>query len=252
MRAGGHRRWTAGQAHAAFAAAPRVGLDILAPPHGALLVVAPHPDDESLGCGGLIACAADAGREILVAVLTDGAASHPGSRAWPPARLAGLRRAEVGAAVQRLAGERVAVAMFGAPDGRLDDHVPRAQAWLAELSRERRIASVVTSWDADPHPDHKAAFRIAAAQAARCGAALFAYPVWGLTLAPEQDAGVRASCVSLDVTAVLDRKRAAIAAHASQTTGLIDDAPDGFRLQADDLARHLRPLEIFVSAGSSE
>ena len=244
-------RWTAGEARAAFAAAPHASLDVLAPAGGTLLVVAPHPDDESLGCGGLIACAADARRKVLVAVLTDGAASHPGSRAWPAARLAGLRDAEVRAAVRRLAGTRADVATFGAPDGRLREHGQAAQAWLASLVEDRRIVSVVTSWEADPHPDHKAAFALAAVQAARSGAALFAYPIWGLTLEADDDAGVVGPCLSLDVSAVLDRKRAAIAAHRSQTTGLIEDDPRGFRLQAGDIARHLGPREVFLRAEPS-
>ena len=41
-----------------------------------LLVLAPHPDDESLGCGALLAHGL-AGPGAHVACLTDGAASHP-------------------------------------------------------------------------------------------------------------------------------------------------------------------------------
>ena len=64
------------------------GLDRLLGPGGGALVLAPHPDDESLGTGGLIAACVAEGRRVHVAVVSDGAASHPGSRAWPPARLA--------------------------------------------------------------------------------------------------------------------------------------------------------------------
>ena len=239
------RLWTAREARAAFADASEIALEAICPPGRALLVVAPHPDDESLGCGGLIARAADAGVEVVVAALTDGAASHPGSAAWPAERLRGQRRAELCAAVTCLA-PAARVEAFEAPDGRLEAWEAQAQAWLAGLAGDGGFATVATSWNGDPHPDHKAAFRIAARQAVLWGAALFAYPVWGLILEDEADAGARAPCVKFDVAAVLARKRAAIAAHRSQTTGLIEDDPQGFRLTAADIDRHLIPYEVFL------
>ena len=234
-------RWTAAEARAAFAAAPVVQLEVLTPA-GRLLVVAPHPDDESLGCGGLIACAADAGREVLVAVLTDGAGSHPHSRAFPPDRLARVRRAELQAAVGELTGGGQ-VEAFGATDGGLERVETEAAAWLGRLGP---FDAVFTSWFADPHPDHKAAFRIAVRAAEVWGAPLFAYPIWGLTLEDGADAGPAAPCVRLKIGGVLERKRAAIAAHRSQTSALIDDDPGGFRLSQADLARHLGPSELFI------
>ena len=45
---------------------------------------------------------------------------------------------------------------------------------------------------------------------------------------------------------MLERKRAAVGEHLSQTTGLIDDDPRGFRLSTADLARHLQRFEIFI------
>ncbi len=216
-------------------------------------MVAPHPDDESLGCGGLIALSAQAGAKVRVAALTNGEASHPNSGAYPPARLAELRRSELKAAMNLLGGgAALAVESFGAPDGRLETCEAAAQSWLDRVCAPDPPAAVFVTWAADPHPDHKAAFRIAAHQAAVWGAALFAYPVWGLTLAEEDDVGPIAPCLRLDVSLVLDLKRSAIAAHRSQTTSLIDDDPEGFRLSAADLARHLGPCEVFmrVDAGA--
>src|SRR5664279_305672 len=63
-----------------------------------LLVVAAHPDDESLGAGGLIAAAVARGADVRVIVATDGEASHPDSTTHTPAQLAITRRAEVTAA----------------------------------------------------------------------------------------------------------------------------------------------------------
>ena len=60
---------------------------LLAPDHlvrGKALVLAPHPDDEVIGCGGAILAHNDAGAEVVVALITDGRFSG-GTRGacWP-------------------------------------------------------------------------------------------------------------------------------------------------------------------------
>jgi LmbE family N-acetylglucosaminyl deacetylase len=56
--------------------------------------VAPHPDDETLGCGGLISLLAQNGAAFYIVFVTDGSASHRNSTAWPTARLAAQREQE--------------------------------------------------------------------------------------------------------------------------------------------------------------
>ena len=51
-----------------------------------ICVVSPHPDDDVLGCGGTLALASANGAALCILYVTDGAASHPGSRAFPPGR----------------------------------------------------------------------------------------------------------------------------------------------------------------------
>ncbi len=79
-----------------------------------ILVLAPHPDDESLGCGGLIAQADVAGRPPTVTILTDGAGSHPNLRDWPPEPLRALREQEALRALGYfgLSGERAALLRY--------------------------------------------------------------------------------------------------------------------------------------------
>ena len=234
--------WTAAQAREAVTRPEQTDLEALCPA-GSIVVVAPHPDDESLGCGALIALATDAGRKVIVAILTDGAASHPDSLRAPPGRLAAIRRREAREAVSHLSNGVVKPVFFNAADGRLAGREEEASAWLQEVTARQPVGSVFVSWSADPHLDHQAAFRAARAFATRRRAAFRAYPVWGLTLPDEADAGPAARVVALDATRALDRKRRAILAHRSQTTALITDAPTAFRLSEPDIARHLTPLE---------
>jgi LmbE family N-acetylglucosaminyl deacetylase len=74
--------------------------DVIGP--GSCLVLAPHPDDESHRCGGLIARCCVESRPPVVVIVTDGSGSHPGSTRYPPAKLAALRESEAARAVQTL------------------------------------------------------------------------------------------------------------------------------------------------------
>ena len=69
---------------------------------GKTLVVAPHPDDESLGCGGAIALLRKFGREVSVLTMSDGTLSHPNSVKFPPEKLRELRENEMLAALEIL------------------------------------------------------------------------------------------------------------------------------------------------------
>ncbi|MFW8637553.1 PIG-L deacetylase family protein [Cribrihabitans pelagius] len=82
------------------------------------MVLAPHPDDESLGCGALLARAfAGAGAHVIC--LTDGCASHPRSRLWPPERLAALRQQEMARAIECLGGTTGDLTWLGLADAEL-------------------------------------------------------------------------------------------------------------------------------------
>ncbi len=214
------------------------------------MILAPHPDDESLGCGGLIAAACAAGRPPLVVILTDGAASHPGSLAYPPQRLAQLRRAEALDAAARLGLPANRLLFLDFPDAALPGEgaaFEAAAARLATLARGQGCGAVIGPWRHDPHCDHEAGAMLAQAVAEQAGLPLRSYPVWGWllppdTMLPEPGGGWR-----LDIAAQLPRKRQAIAAHVSQYGALITDSPDGFRLPAELLAVFERPFEVFIA-----
>ncbi len=177
---------TAGEWHRHWRQLPVGGLDDIIG-SGTCLILAPHPDDESLGCGGLIAACMAAGRPPLVVVLTDGAGSHPGSLAYPPERLRAVRAEEVrqAAAALGLAPERVL--FLGQPDTAAPTEGPAFDAVVAALMGmiEPDCTALLAPWRHDPHCDHEAASLIASAVAAQALVRHVAYPVWGWTLPAE-------------------------------------------------------------------
>jgi LmbE family N-acetylglucosaminyl deacetylase len=216
---------------------------------GTALILAPHPDDESLGCGGLIAACVEAERPPLVAILTDGAASHPNSRAFPPDRLRARRAQEARQAVAHLGLPADRIVFLGQPDSAAPADGPAFFAVVDQLTALAwgECTAILAPWLHDPHCDHTAASHIAAVVARRAGIRAVAYPVWGWTLPPE--AFVPAPVQSgwrLDITAKLPQKRRAIRAHRTQYGGLITDDPTGFQLPAELMAVFDLPFETFL------
>jgi LmbE family N-acetylglucosaminyl deacetylase len=242
------------RAHAFLDAAdrlPLVELDALLGDGGAV-VVAPHPDDESLGCGALIAMAAAEGRDVRVVIVSDGVGSHPTSRTYPPARLRALRESEALEAIEVLGLTEHAVTFLGLPDrfvpaaGR---EAREAATLIADLCRYARARSIFVTWRHDPHCDHQAAYAIARiAQRETSNSRLFEYPIWGRSLADEDVVSLTLGGYRLNAAEWRARKRAAILRHRSQLSDLIDDDPSGFRLSATDLVRFDRSDEVFLES----
>ena len=98
----------------------------------ALLVVAPHPNDETLGAGGLIRTWAALGRQVNVLSVSDGEAAEP--------RLEGLgnvRREEMREALRKLCPTHVSVTRLGLPDGRIAEHLNRLRNAMLSLCRDK-------------------------------------------------------------------------------------------------------------------
>src|ERR1700733_8313461 len=154
-----------------------------------LTVVAPHPDDETLGLGATIATLCAAGVDVQVVSVSDGEAAHPGLDRAGRAKLKALRWAEVRRSM-RLLGARDPVRLE-MPDGELaqceSELTDRTASLLADLPTGGWCA---TTWRGDGHPDHEAVGRAAAAATAATGAALVEYPVWMWHWASPSDAAV--------------------------------------------------------------
>lgn len=231
------RSWTA------LAAAPALDLD---DPPAALLVVAAHPDDETLGAGGLLRHAHAAGVPVDVVVATAGEASHPRSPTTTAAELARRRAAEVRAAVAVVA-PAATVHLLGLPDGALRADDERLAATLARLAV--RGGWVAAPWRGDGHPDHSAAGEAAAVTASTAGALLLEYPIWAWHWGLPGDVRLPwATAVRLDLTEdARSLKARAGAEHRSQTAPLSPEPGDEALLHQGFLAHFDRPFELFLA-----
>ena len=127
---------------------------------GPVLVLAAHPDDEVLGCGGTIARLAQAGVEVDIAILGEGVTSRFADRSEADAAaLAELH--DTSRRVGELLGAR-SVELFGLPDNRFDT-VPLLDVVkvIEELVERLRPATLFTQAGGDLNVDHAVLFRAA-------------------------------------------------------------------------------------------
>lgn len=213
---------------------------------GSVLVMAPHPDDEALGCGGVIALLREAGRQVQIVWLTDGRASHPNSREYPAGKLVALRRQE---AVASAAALGVAQLHFlDLEDARVP--LPPGEAAVKALRGLMREAdTVLTPWRLDPHCDHRAAYDYVRAAARGLPVRILEYPIWLWQNGASEDYPPRGefAVLRVDIGEALPKKFAAIAAHRSQVTRLVRDDPEGFCVPAEMYAHFQEPWELFFS-----
>lgn len=191
-----------------------------------LLVLAPHPDDEAIACGGLLALHARDGREALVAILTDGARSERGD--LTEESLVEARREESREGLRRLGGPEPR--FLGLPDRSLSGSEESLAAAIADLIREFRPDLIVSPSPLEIHPDHAATARALAAALQGDAALRAAVPLCRIAFA-EITQPIRPNAL-VDITAVAEAKEKAIEAHASQS-------------QVRDYARFARGLNDF-------
>jgi LmbE family N-acetylglucosaminyl deacetylase len=209
------------------------------------LVVAPHPDDEVLGAGGVLAELAQRGTAISVLALSDGEASHPAAPI-APSELAARRTAESEHAMRALL-DGCQIIRLGLPDGALES----CEAVIQEAV-EKLLAPGAWCFAPllqDGHPDHEAAARAAARACERSGARLLEYPIWMWHWSAPGDARIpwaRARLARL--TPVTRRRKAhAIAAFTSQIAPISNGTGGEAILPPALLERFLRPDEVLFT-----
>jgi LmbE family N-acetylglucosaminyl deacetylase len=142
----------------------------------ALLLVAAHPDDETLGLGATTSALAQRGVSVQVVSVTDGEAAYS-QDAGGRARLAETRRDELVAAAARLRQARPI--FLGIPDGEITANEDRLEVELEAILAECPPGTwCAATWRGDGHPDHEATGRAAAAASRGIPSVFLEYPIW--------------------------------------------------------------------------
>lgn len=218
---------------------------------GTTVIVSPHPDDETLGCGGLIALLREQGMRAGVIVMTDGGNSHPHSHDVSRGRLTGMRERETRDALEILGAGASDVQFMGFSDGQLanqasadfDGAVDCLRGAIASFNPQ----TVIMPFRGEHHADHLATWhlsRYATKQLASRPRRL-EFP---LMVGPAARAIFRLqnpNVWKLDVSGVLSKKLRAVKAHRTQLGGVIRDDPDGFRLSTRLLENTVRGYEAY-------
>jgi LmbE family N-acetylglucosaminyl deacetylase len=148
------------------------------------VVFAPHQDDETLGCGGLIARKRNEGLPVDVVFLTDGSASHPHHPTISPADVVAIRHREAREALAILGVESSAIHFLNEPDGMLnhlgDDHRAALVQRLTRLLRHIQPHEIFLPCNPDGSTEHDAAFAFIAEAvfSSKLRPAIWQYPVW--------------------------------------------------------------------------
>jgi LmbE family N-acetylglucosaminyl deacetylase len=211
------------------------------------LVLAPHPDDETLGCGATIMRKLAAGSHVEVVIASDGRHSQHSDKLSADA-LAELREEEAGRAGSVLGLRREDIVFLRFEDGRLADNRQPLRDQLLPILERTKPDEIFVSSIIDTHPDHRVLAELGRelAQPGRNGSPiLYEYPIWfwdPRRWRISELAGLRIRVVRTE--GFLGRKSEAVAAYRSQLTNLTGETrwatlPRGF------LRQFLCPEEIF-------
>ena len=120
-----------------------------------IIIIAPHPDDEILGCAGLLQQLAALKRDIILVAVSNGTQSHPDSRLYTPEQLNWIRPAETQHALDTLGishtVKRIALNLM---DGEITQQKDQLHQALTALIGADDI--LISTFDKDGHPDHEA------------------------------------------------------------------------------------------------
>ena len=207
------------------------------------MVFSPHQDDETFGCGGMIAHKREQGIPVIVVFLTDGQGSQ-GADPNAENPIVEIRKQEAVAALEILGVKASEIYFLAKLDGSLQDlkseDKEQTISRIAELISYHQPEEVYVPHRKDCHQDHEATYKLvkAAIIQTKITVELLQYPIWLFWRAPLfillklQDIAA-AYCFS--ITSVQEKKNRAIASYTSQ----IQSLPRGF------IQRFLGSYEIF-------
>jgi LmbE family N-acetylglucosaminyl deacetylase len=142
------------------------------------MVLAPHQDDETLGCGGTVALKRRQGADVTVVFMMDGSRSHV--PLITAEELSALRHGEALAALRRLGVPDDRVLTFDFPEGHLSQHVDEAVDRLVDALVATAPEELFIPVGAEPNKDHAHTNLVARRALKRWGqrVVVYEYPVW--------------------------------------------------------------------------
>jgi LmbE family N-acetylglucosaminyl deacetylase len=201
-----------------------------------ILVIAPHPDDEAIGCGGTILIRGDRGDRVVSILLTSGELALKQlaqEEAWS------VREAEAEAAAVVLGTDDIR--FLRQPDWFLGDHIDQVAELLAPVISEEQPESIYLPHPREWHPDHAVSLSITQRAIGIAGIAtpeLLGYEIW--TPLGEYDHVE-------DTTGVMERKLEAVRCYRSQLAGFAyDRAIQGLNQYRGALAARSDYAEVFA------
>ena len=174
-----------------------------------ILVIAPHPDDECIGCGGAICRHGQRGDRVHVVFLTSG---ELGLKELPREQAWNIREQEAREAAKIL--QLASVEFLRCPDWTLSDAILLASERLAPVLRRLAPELIYLPHPQEWHPDHKVALPVVTQALAANGSAaprLLGYEVW-TPLTEYQHVE--------NISDVMDTKLKALGEHRSQLSQL--------------------------------
>jgi LmbE family N-acetylglucosaminyl deacetylase len=195
--------------------------------HGPFLVIAPHPDDETLGCGAFIARARRLQQQVRIVIVTDGREGVPDSLVTSE-ETAALRRTEALTAAALLGVTAENVVFLNIPDSQAHGHQPAIEEALRREIESLRPRLVFSPYEMDKHEDHRAATRAVNSLRRKnlIPCPVYEYPIWfwisgiwDFIVNPERFRLIR----RMDMQGYSDIKMEALKAHRSQFPHLFDD-----------------------------
>ena len=209
-------------------------------------IFAPHPDDEILGCGGLLQQFAANGNHIILVHVTHGTQSHPNSQIYSPAKLNTIRPQESLEALKVLGiDHQVTIISLDLTDGEVFAQQAQFYKKLAAIIQPDDV--LVTPFVHDGHPDHEATGQVVATCAKQQQLACYQVFIWAWHWAEPADNRIPWSrAIKVDLSAEqLQRKTEAIACFKSQ---IESDTSTGNPpiLSAQTIARISQPWEVYL------
>ncbi len=215
-------------------------------PHQRVCIFAPHPDDEVLGCGGLLQQLAANGNPILLIHVTNGTQSHPNSHVYSQEKLNIIRPQESVKALEVLSvAHQVMTIALDLTDGNVFAQQDQFHQELSTIIQPNDI--LITPFMHDGHPDHEATGQVVVSFAKQHHLACYQVLIWAWHWAKPADSRIPWHCAKrVDLTTEqLQRKIKAIACFESQITA-DDSTGNPPILSAQTIARISQPWEVYL------